>query len=116
MGIKALIIKNRKIMKDKNRNVKIDIEHIAELSNLKLSTDEVNIFRLQLGEIINYIDELNEINTESTEPTSQTSGLVNIKRQDKVKSSLTQSEAISQKDDTYNGYFVVPMILENKKI
>lgn len=103
-------------MKSKKNKIKIDIKHVAKLSKLNLSATEVEVFTSQLGKIINYVNELNEVETDSVEPTSQTTGLVNIKRNDKITPSLAQKEALSQKDNTHNGYFVVPMVLENKEM
>jgi len=103
-------------MKTKKVTKKIDIMHVAELSKLKLTSSEVKLFTLQLGKIIEHVADLNEVDTKDSKPTSQTTGLVNVKRKDEVKQSLSQEDAVSQKGHTHNGYFVVPMILENKEI
>ena len=103
-------------MKTKKVTKKIDIMHVAELSKLKLTSSEVKLFTLQLGKIIEHVADLNEVDTKDSKPTSQTTGLVNVKRKDEVKQSLSQEDAVSQKRHTHNGYFVVPMILENKEI
>lgn len=93
-----------------------DIKHVAELSNLKLTPKEEEKYSSQLEKIISYIEELNEVKTKNVEPTSQTTGLLNIKRKDEVKSEdvLSQKQALSGTEKTNNGYFVIPGIFEEK--
>ncbi len=61
-----------------------DIKHIAELSRLELSEEEVKKFGGQLDSILQYIEQLNEVDTKNIEPTAQVSGLSNIWRADDV--------------------------------
>jgi aspartyl-tRNA(Asn)/glutamyl-tRNA(Gln) amidotransferase subunit C len=92
------------------------VKHVAKLAQLKLKPSEVEKFKKQLSEVISYIDELNEVNTSKTEPTSQTTGLTNVTRKDsrKTNEGLTQEEAVSGTDKSFNGYFKVPMILTER--
>ena len=93
---------------------KKDVKHVAGLANLKLTADEVEKFSGQLSEVLNYIEELKKVDTSDVEPTSQTTGLENITRKDdrQPQRDLTQSSALSGTEETYNGYFSVPGILE----
>lgn len=93
-----------------------DIEHVAALAKLPLTSKEVEKFKSQLSEVVNYVSQLNEVDTKDTEPTGQTTGLTNVKRNDEVKveTCLTQDEALSGTDKIHNGYFVVPGILEER--
>lgn len=63
---------------------KEEIIHIAELSRLKLSPDEIEKFRSQLGSILDYVGQLREIDTRKVEPTAQVSGLTDVWRPDEV--------------------------------
>ncbi len=93
-----------------------DVLHVARLSNLNLTEDELEMFTLQLSKIVDFFSELSEIDTTNIKPTSQTTGLINILRDDMVMSDrmLTQNEALSGTDNTYNGMFRVPKVLKNK--
>ncbi len=95
---------------------KQDVQHVADLAKLSLSDEEVEKYTDQLSSIINYISELSRVDTEGNEPTSQTTGLENVDRKDQVKSdeSLTQEQALSGSDNTYNGYFKVKAILSER--
>ena len=63
---------------------KDEVRHIAKLSRLKLSEEEVEKFSKELTSILDYIDILNELDTENVEPTAQVTDLTNVFREDKV--------------------------------
>lgn len=65
---------------------KEEIEHIAKLSRLKLSNEEINKYRQELSGILNYVNTLSEVDTNGVEPTAQVSGLKDVFREDKVAS------------------------------
>ena len=94
---------------------KNDVKHVADLSNLVLTDEEIAKFTPQLDKIIEFVSTLNEVDTSNVEPTSQTTGLTNVLREDVVKSenSLTQDEALSNTDG-HNGFFKVKAILKNR--
>ena len=93
-----------------------DILHITQLAKLNLSENEIKKFQKQLGEIITYVNKLNEVDTSSVEPTSQTTKMENVSRKDKKEISLDKDLALSQVDESYNNYFIVPIILGEKDI
>ena len=94
--------------------MKFDISHVAKLANLMLSPNEKKKFEKQLEETIEYIEGLNEVKTEGVKPTSQVTGLENVLREDEVKPSLTQEEALSNAKSVHNGFFKVKGILDNE--
>jgi aspartyl-tRNA(Asn)/glutamyl-tRNA(Gln) amidotransferase subunit C len=63
---------------------KEEIKHIAELSRLKLSEEEMTKLGLELGVVLNYVEKLNEVDTNKIEPTAQVSGLSDVWREDNV--------------------------------
>lgn len=94
--------------------MKFDITHVAKLANLPLTEEEKKNFSTQLEETVEYIKGLSEVNTEGVEPTSQVTGLENVTREDVIKPSLTQEQALSNAKQTYNGFFKVKGILNNE--
>ena len=104
--------------------MKFDVSRVAKLANLPLSDEEKKKFANQLEETIKYIESLNEVNTEGVEPTSQVTGLENVTRDDIVKLSLSQEDALKnakpaspdggQGGSTHNGFFKVKGILGNE--
>lgn len=91
-----------------------EILHVAKLAKLELTDAEIEKFAPQLSKVLDYFSELSEVDTKDIEPTSQTTGLENIKREDKITNneSLTQEEALSGTDNIYKGYFKVKAVLE----
>lgn len=97
------------------RLTKANVLHVARLAKLNLTDNEVSKFLPQLSSVVDFISELEKINTTNIEPTSQTTGLENVFRAGDPKvSSLDQDKALSGSDETYNGYFKVPAILEGR--
>lgn len=92
--------------------MKINVSHVAKLANLSLSQDEKVKFEEQLEETIDYVKELEEIPTKNIEPASQVTGLENVTREDIVKPSLSQEEALANAKKTYNGFFKVDAVFE----
>ena len=94
-----------------NKNMKINVKHIAKLANLPLSEKEEKKFEKQLSEILTYVEQLNSVDTKDIKITSQITGLENVTRKDKDSSSLSQNEALSNTKSKHNGMFKVKKIL-----
>jgi aspartyl-tRNA(Asn)/glutamyl-tRNA(Gln) amidotransferase subunit C len=62
-----------------------EIKHIAELSRLELSEEEIEKFSGQLDSILKYVGQLNEVETKKVELAAQVSGLVDVWRPDDIK-------------------------------
>ena len=95
---------------------KSDVEHVADLSNLKLTDSEKERFLDQLSKIVEFVGELSIVDTEGIEPTSQTTGLKNVLREDVIKTEyiLSQDKALSGTDNGHNNLFKVPAILSER--
>lgn len=93
--------------------MKIDVKHIAKLANLPLKPGEEKKFEKQLSEILTYVEKLRKVDTRNIEITSQVSGLENVTREDELKPSLTQEEALLNTKSQHNGLFKVRAILDN---
>jgi len=93
-----------------------DILHVAKLSNLTLTEEEIEKFTPQLSKVVDFISELSEVDTQNVKATSQTTNLKNVFREDKIKSSsvLSQDEALSGSKEKHNGLFKVPAILSER--
>ncbi len=91
---------------------KEEVLHIAKLANLTLTDGEAELLTAQLSETLAYVSELQKIPTDQISPTFQTTGLLNVFREDEVKPSLTQKEALANSKETYHSYFKVKAVLE----
>lgn len=88
-----------------------EVRHVAKLAQLGLSEEETEKFRKQLSTILEFVSELQELDTKNTEPLSQTTGLKNVFREDEIRPSLTQEEALANAKERHKGYFKVKAIL-----
>jgi len=95
---------------------KSDIEHVAKLANLNLTSEETKKYTSQLGAIVDFVGELSEVDTSNLEPTSQTTGLEDVYRVDETnkENGLKVEEALSGTDKTYNNAFKVSAILNKE--
>jgi len=71
-----------------------DVRHLAQLSNLQLSDDEVENLRGDLENILGYIAQLGELDTTGIEPTYQVTGLENVWRDDEVQEAKVTRERL----------------------
>jgi aspartyl-tRNA(Asn)/glutamyl-tRNA(Gln) amidotransferase subunit C len=89
-----------------------EVEHVARLARVALSEEERERMRAQLDAILTYIDKLNELDTSQVEPTSHVIPMTNVFREDKVRPSLSQEQALANAPDRQEALFRVPRILE----
>lgn len=89
-----------------------EVEHIARLSRLNLSEEEVETFGVQLSSIIAYVEQLDKLDTSNTEPTSHVIPLRNVMRDDRLAPSLPRTEALKNAPDATSQYYRVPRIIE----
>lgn len=102
-------------MKNKKTSVELttgEVRHVADLAKLKLSDEDLSKFHKQLTDIVDFVGKLQEVDTKNVEPTSQVTGLENVFREDKIKTSLPQEEVLINAKRKHKGYFVVKAIFE----
>jgi aspartyl-tRNA(Asn)/glutamyl-tRNA(Gln) amidotransferase subunit C len=61
-----------------------DVQHLAQLSSLQLTDEEVGALQIDLENIVGYIKQLDELDTTGVEPTYQVTDLQNVWRDDVV--------------------------------
>jgi aspartyl-tRNA(Asn)/glutamyl-tRNA(Gln) amidotransferase subunit C len=93
-----------------------DVVRVAELAYLDLSEDELEKYRRQIDEILDYIGKLNELDTSGVEPMAQvladdqtTDATL---REDLVVPSAVADDVLRQAPDPEPPYFRVPKVIE----
>jgi len=89
-----------------------DVLHVAVLARLEVSPDQVEAFQRELDAILAHFEKLNELDTSNVPPTSHALSLVNVFRNDVVRPSLTQEEALANAPLKAYGHFRVPKVIE----
>lgn len=92
--------------------MKIDIEQVARLARLGLSSEEKNLFAGQVGAILDFADNLKKLETENVPPTSHSIEMKNVYREDKVIVCENVADILANGTDTANQMFRVPRIIE----
>jgi len=91
---------------------KEEIEHIAKLAYLDLPEEKKGLFKDQLTEILDFVEKLSSAKTENTLPLDSVVGIKNVFREDSVKPSLSQEEALKNSTSKHKGYFKVKAIFK----
>jgi aspartyl-tRNA(Asn)/glutamyl-tRNA(Gln) amidotransferase subunit C len=89
-----------------------DVTRIAELARLELTPDELELFTRQLGDILDYVEQIRGLDTSGVAPTSH--GLKRpVERDDASVASLPRVEALANAPDAAPeaGLFKVPRVL-----
>jgi len=93
---------------------KKDIEKIAELSMLEFTDSELESYTKEMNKILNYVEKLNELDTKSVKPLSHPIENENVFRDDKLKKSVSQEEALKNAPDRTTEHFKVPKVISQK--
>ncbi|MCR4403875.1 MAG: Asp-tRNA(Asn)/Glu-tRNA(Gln) amidotransferase subunit GatC [Candidatus Acetothermia bacterium] len=85
-----------------------EVLHIAKLAKLKLTEEEVELFRAQLGEILDYFRKLEEVDTEGVELLKHVLSRGSPFREDQPRESVPPEEALKNAPKRRGDYFEVP--------
>lgn len=84
---------------------------VAQLSKLKLTEEEVQLFSKQLGDILSFIERLEELDTENILPFYEINQQEAPMRDDIPEKGLSNEEALSNAPQSEKGFFVVPRVV-----
>lgn len=93
----------------------MDIEQvrwISHLARLELDDNELESMARQLGNIIQYFDQLQKVNTLGVEPLAHPLPVSNVFRDDELSTSLTPDQALANAPSRQGDYFSVPTVFD----
>lgn len=89
-----------------------DIAHLAQLSSIALNPDEADSLRVDIENILGYIEQLSELDTSGVEPTYQVTGLESVFRADEIEDSgVDPAQLVAASAESLNQQFKVPKVL-----
>lgn len=91
---------------------KEQLKHIANLSNLSFSDEELDKYLVDMTGIVDFVNQLNEINTDDVEITTSILGEYNIFREDEVKESFDRELLLKNAPDSQDGMFKIPKVID----
>ena len=89
-----------------------EVRHVALLSRLELTDDQVRLYAEQLGRVLEYVEKLKRLDTSQVEPMISASAPGNVFRADEARPSLPRDEALRAAPDHDGEYFRVPPVIE----
>ncbi|GAB1158978.1 MULTISPECIES: Asp-tRNA(Asn)/Glu-tRNA(Gln) amidotransferase subunit GatC [Paenibacillus] len=89
-----------------------DVQHVAKLARLNLTSEEEQTLTGQLNAILKYAEKLNELDTENIEPTTHVLHVSNVMREDETKESLPIEQVMRNAPEEEDGQFKVPAVME----
>jgi aspartyl-tRNA(Asn)/glutamyl-tRNA(Gln) amidotransferase subunit C len=91
---------------------KEEVLHVAHLARLDLDEAAIEKFAEQIGEILEYIDQLKTVETANIKPTSHAIFLTNAFREDEEKVHLGRDSVLQNAPEKEDGSFVVPKVID----
>lgn len=101
--------------KDSRKISKDEILKIAEQAMIMLTENEVEKFQREITSILEYVEILEKVDTSKVKTTPHTP-LSNIMRDDIIRPSLSQNDALSNRPKQKStGYFHISSVVDSKK-
>lgn len=103
MGIKNNM--SQKISKDLIKNLSI-------LAKLNLTEAQIEKYTNDLSSVMSYMEEIKSVDVSDVQETARVAKEENVLREDEVRESMIQKEALKNCKNTHDGYFLVPAIFK----
>lgn len=94
---------------------KIDIktvDEIAHLARLEFNDEAKGEILNDMNRMLAFVDKLNELDTDNVEPLIYMTEERNVLREDEVKVTVTQQEALKNAPKKDSDYFKVPKVID----
>lgn len=89
-----------------------EVQHVADLAQLHLSSAEIEEFAQQLSKILAYAEKVQSIDTQAIAPTPYILPLKNVLADDVPQPCLANEAATANAPDAENGYFRVTAVFD----
>jgi aspartyl-tRNA(Asn)/glutamyl-tRNA(Gln) amidotransferase subunit C len=99
-------------MNEQKKITNLDIEKVAGLARLGLTSEEKAKIGGQLNDILVYMEKLDELETAEVEPLAHILPLRNVLREDEIRVGLDQDLAMLNAPEKKDGFFKVPPVIE----
>ena len=90
-----------------------ELEHVARLARLELTDDEIELFRGQLGAVLERAQRIQSLPLDDLPPTAHPVELTNVFRGDVVVPCLLPDQVLDNAPGREGNLFRVPRILED---
>lgn len=88
-----------------------EVKKVSLLARLLLSEDELDAMTAQLGQVLDYVQQLEELNTDGVEPMAHAIDLANVLADDVLEPSLDREAALANAPKRDAECYRVPAVL-----
>jgi len=91
---------------------KNEVRRLAQLSSISLNDKQIEDLQNDIGNILNYVEQLQQIDTNGVEPSYQVTHLSNVGREDIVINyGLSREQLLNSAPEHQDGHIKVPKVL-----
>jgi aspartyl-tRNA(Asn)/glutamyl-tRNA(Gln) amidotransferase subunit C len=90
----------------------MDIDYVANLARIELSSEEREKFQGQLGDVLQYFEKLQEVNVDGVTPTAHAFPRFNVWDEDEPVAGFSTEEALQNAPRSRNDQVIVPKVVE----
>ena len=90
----------------------LNIDHVAKLARIALTTEETAVFAQQLGDVLHHIEQLAKVDVSGVEPTAHAFPIVNVWADDVARPGLSVADALRNAPAQRDHMIVVPKVVE----
>jgi len=87
------------------------IQHIALISRIELTEEQISHFGKQFADILAYVDKLKELDTQGVEPMAHALDISNVLTDDQVGESLPVEKALANAPARIGNFYKVPKVI-----
>ena len=88
-----------------------EVEKVSLLARLQLSEGELTKMTAQLGQIVQYVEQLSQLDTQNVEPMAHAVEIYNVFEADEVRASLEREQALANAPSRDEACYRVPAVL-----
>lgn len=90
----------------------LNIDHVAKLARLALTSEEKITFAQQLGNVLHHIEQLSKVDVSGVEPTAHAFAVTNVWAEDVARPGLAVDQALRNAPAQRDHMIAVPKVVE----
>ncbi len=91
-----------------------EVRHVARLARLRLSDQELQLYRGQLSSVLDHIAKIRELDVEGVEPMAHPSDLTNRLDDDVVDEAMPRDVLLALAPEVEDSFLSVPKVLDGE--
>ena len=89
-----------------------DVRRIALLARIRIENSELENLRIELNNIIGWVEQLSQVDTDGVEPMTSVADIAIAQRTDSVTDGKASEEVLANAPDREGDFYAVPKVVE----